>query len=72
MLQSAPFKILANNNYTVNETTIDMGTWEARAIINAIRCGNLVLNAPFQGVEGPSVYWIFVVGRTRIISIGAS
>jgi hypothetical protein len=68
-LQSDTFSIEVNDSYTVDEQIIDMGTWDARAVINSIQCDNLVLNAPFKGVQGPSVYWKFVVGWNRILSI---
>jgi len=69
MLQSDPFSIRKGNIYQVNERIIDMGTWEARAIINKIQCGNLVLNSPFKGVSAPSVNWKFLVQSDRIVSV---
>lgn len=46
-----------------------MGTWDARAVIDAIQCGDLKLNAPFKGVQEPSVNWKFVVQPDRIRSV---
>jgi hypothetical protein len=69
LLQSDTFSIEENNSYIVHEQIIDMGSWDARAVINSIQCGDLVLNAPFKGVEGPSINWKFLVKWNRIFSI---
>lgn len=60
-LESDLFQIKSRRGYSIGENIFDMGSWEARAIINEIQCGDLVLTAPFKGVNEPSVNWIFVV-----------
>ncbi len=54
----------------VNERDIDMGTWTAAAIIKTIECGDLVLNAPFQGVVSIQRLWKFSVEPNNIVSVG--
>jgi hypothetical protein len=67
-LQSGLFTIETKQNFHTDEKTIDMGTWQAHAIIKEIHCGNLVLKAPFEGVESPKTNWEFVVHPDKIVS----
>lgn len=69
ILESETFHIQENGNFTVNETIVNMGTWDARLIIDGIQCNGLKLKAPFRGVTAPSVNWIFVVQPNKIRSI---
>jgi hypothetical protein len=70
-LQSGLFTIEQKQNYYTDEKTIDMGTWQAHAIIKEIHCGDLVLTAPFEGVESPKTNWEFTVYSDKIVSDGS-
>ncbi|CAF1517670.1 unnamed protein product, partial [Adineta steineri] len=52
-LSSTPITVGRNKYHLVKEVTYNMGTWTAAATIKKIRCGNLVLNAPFANVISP-------------------
>jgi len=72
ILLSKVLTIPKHQQHSVDEHLIDMGTWTGRAIIDQVQCeSDLVLNAPFDGVQHPSVQWIFVVTSDRIISLGS-
>lgn len=63
------FTIDKGKYYTVNEKQIDMGDWVARGAIHQIQCGDLVLTAPFDGVNSPSVNWKFRIESNEIVSV---
>jgi hypothetical protein len=67
-LQSGLFTIENKQHFHAIEKTIDMGTWEARAVIEQIQCGDLVLKAPFEGVHSPKTDWKFTVHSDKIVS----
>jgi hypothetical protein len=46
-----------------------MGTWKAHGTIEEIRCGKLVLTAPFDGVTSPKKNWQFIVESDKIKSV---
>ncbi|CAF2086677.1 unnamed protein product [Rotaria magnacalcarata] len=71
-LTSTPITIGRNKYHLVKEVTYNMGTWTAAATIKKIRCGNLVLNAPFANVISPVKNWEFRVERNQIVSVGPS
>jgi hypothetical protein len=61
-----------NNYYVIKEKLIDMGSWTARGIIKGIRCGHLMLRAPFPNVRTIEINWEFRVEPNRIVSVGPS
>ncbi|CAF2722895.1 unnamed protein product [Rotaria sp. Silwood2] len=71
-LESGLFAVEKCDYYVVEEKTVDMGTWEAYAIIEEIHCGNLVLTAPFDNVTSPVKNWEFHVQPDEIVSFGLS
>jgi hypothetical protein len=71
-LQSGLFTVEQKQYYLANEQKISMGTWEARATIQEIHCGNLVLTAPFDKVNSPKTNWEFLIQSDKIISVGPS
>ena len=68
-LESQLVTVEKNKDVFTDEKLIDMGTWKARAIIEEIRCGELVLTAPFDGVTSPSTNWQFIVESDKIKSV---
>jgi hypothetical protein len=71
-LESQLFTVEKYKDVLTNEKLIDMGTWKARATIEEIRCGKLVLTAPFEGVTSPTINWHFVVEHDKIKSVGSN
>lgn len=69
LLQGDLFQIPQRKGFTIREKLFDMGTWEARGVIDKVQCGSLVLQAPFEAVTSPSVSWRFVVRPNKIYSI---
>jgi hypothetical protein len=69
ILQSDLFQIEPDDDYKANAISSNIGGLETRAIINEIRCGDLSLIAPFDGVESPSRDWIFAVQSNEILSL---
>lgn len=66
--ESNLFSIDEKMQHIVKEHVHQMDTWEARAAIEEIRCGQLSLKAPFEGVNSPRVNWHFTVTANEIIS----
>ncbi|UJR35800.1 hypothetical protein I4U23_028548 [Adineta vaga] len=71
-LQSNLISVAGNQYYTVKEKLFDMDTWTARGIIKRIRCGDLVLRAPFPNVKTVQENWEFRVEPSKIVSVGPS
>ena len=71
-LQTQRISVPQNKYFTVKEKHFDMGTWIARGIIKTIRCGTLVLRAPFPNVKTVQEFWEFRVEPTKIASVGPS
>lgn len=71
-LETGLFTVERDQPFLTNEKTVDMGTWTARASIQEIRCGKLVLTAPFDKVTSPTVNWKFLVQPDEILSVGPS
>jgi hypothetical protein len=71
-LQKQSIEVQQNKYYTVNQKLFDMGTWTARGIITRIRCGDLVLRAPFPNVKKIEENWEFRVEPDAIVSVGSS
>ena len=69
ILEGDLFGIPPRKGYAIREKLFDMGTWEARGIIDKVQCGSMVLKAPFEAVTGPSVSWRFVIRPNKIHSI---
>ena len=69
-VQAERFLLTREKPHIVAERVASMGTWEARATIEKIICGDLTLSAPFNGVTGPSTNWRFRVEANRIVSVG--
>ena len=65
-------KIRKNSEFLVSERIINMGTWDASAIIDSITCGGSKLVAPFPGVDSPKKKWRFRVEPTGLVSVGSS
>jgi len=63
------FTIDSMQSKIVNEKSLNMGTWTAVAPIKSIKCGNLVLSAPFEGA-GIEKLWKFSIESNRIVSEG--
>lgn len=70
VLENQKITIEQDKYYTVEEKLFDMDTWEARGIIQRIRCGPLVIRAPFPNVTGVEEKWEFRVESDRIVSVG--
>ncbi|CAF1120476.1 unnamed protein product [Rotaria sordida] len=71
-LESGSFTIGRHEYYLVDEKEIEMDTWTANAVIKQIRCGKLVLDAPFDKVTSPERKWKFRVESDKIVSVGPS
>ena len=63
--------IPSGDKVIVNEKIVNMGTWTAAGFIEAIRCANLGLIAPFPKVTKTQRCWQFRVEPNEIISVGA-
>jgi len=66
--QSDLFTIERSEKFFTGEKSIDMGSWQGRAVIDEIHCGDLALKAPFDGVNSPKQNWEFVVHPDEIKS----
>ncbi len=65
--------LLVGNHATVRcpiRILLRLIAWTAAAIIKTIECGDLVLNAPFQGVVSIQRLWKFSVEPNNIVSVG--
>lgn len=71
-LQRDRITVNKNSYYVVNEKLVDMGTWTARGIIQRIRCGDLMLRAPFPNVHSVETFWEFRIEPNQIVSVGPS
>ncbi|CAF2920068.1 unnamed protein product [Rotaria sp. Silwood2] len=71
-LESGLFTIEKHDYYIVKSKVIQLEGWEANGIIQQIRCGNLLLSAPFDKVTSPEKNWKFRVESDEIISVGPS
>ena len=71
-LQTGLFTVEKDQHFVTNEKTANMGTWTARASIQEIRCGKLLLTAPFNKVNSPTTKWEFLVQPDEIVSVGPS
>ncbi|CAF1443993.1 unnamed protein product [Rotaria sordida] len=72
LLKYRPFTIRRNEYRLIKEVTLNMGTWTAVAIVKKIKCGNLVLTAPFDHVRSIQHNWEFHVQPDKIVSVGPS
>jgi len=63
------FTIDSMQSKIVNEKLLDMGSWKAVAYMKTVKCGNLVLSAPFEGARIEQL-WKFSVESNRIVSEG--
>lgn len=72
IFQGRRFSVGSNRTHFLPEKLVDMGTWEARGIIQRVRCGSSTLTAPFAKVTSPQLGWIFRVGPQGMVSVGAS
>ena len=71
-LQLQRLTIEKDASYPVAEKITDMGSWEARSIIQKVQCGDVAVNAPFENVISPSVNWTFRVEPNAIVSVGSA
>lgn len=71
-LRSQKFDLGHAQSFSAREQVFSMGTWEARAAIEKIQCGVMVLQAPFDNVHGPSENWRFVITASGIKSVGSA
>jgi hypothetical protein len=62
-------QIEPDDDYKVNAISSDTDGLEVQAIIKEIQCEDLVLVAPFDGVDSPSRDWIFAVQSDEILSL---
>jgi len=67
-VESGLITIEKYQKYDTDEKIIPMGSWQARGIIKEIHCGDLVLQAPFDGVSSPKTNWDFYVYPNEIVS----
>lgn len=67
-LQSAGFTIQAKKQYIVDEVVNNEGTFQTRATIKEIHCGQLSITEPFDGVTSPKTNWDIYVEPTKIVS----
>lgn len=71
-LRNQKFDLGHTQWFSAREQVFSMGTWEARAAIEEIRCGTMFLRAPFDKVHGPTENWKFVITANGIESVGSA
>ncbi|CAF2654320.1 unnamed protein product [Rotaria sp. Silwood2] len=72
LLKYKPFTVRENEHYLLKEVILNLGTWKSAAPIKKIRCGNLVLTAPFDRVKSIENNWEFHIQPDKILSVGPS
>ncbi|CAF1134716.1 unnamed protein product [Adineta steineri] len=68
------FDIPASGNYQVAERVIEYGSFQCRDTIESIEITRVdgqtqKLTAPFDGVIGPALDWLFVIDENQIHSV---
>lgn len=68
-VQSNFFLVKKYSHFAIPEQILDMGSWQARAIIEKIHCAEHELSAPFKYVDSPKLDWKFRITSQGILSV---
>ena len=68
-VQSVLFTLAQDEERPIDEKVVQVGTMEARLVIQRIICGDLSLTAPFDGVDSPKTHWKFIIRSKKIESV---